>query len=68
MLDVLTALLSEAKMCEADKTVSLAHIELIDAVAARVIHRLKEMPTLDITRIEAPTMAELVLGGSFSDL
>jgi hypothetical protein len=36
LLDVLTAaLLSEGKMCEADKTVSSAHIELIGAVAER---------------------------------
>jgi len=39
LLDVLTAAsLSEGKVCAADKTVSSAHIELIDAVAARVQH------------------------------
>src|SRR6185503_19656864 len=68
LLDVLTAaLLSERKMCEADKTVWSAHIELIDAVAARVIHRLKEMPLANRTRIETATVAELTLGGSFAD-
>jgi hypothetical protein len=69
VLDVLTAaLVAEGKMCEADKTVSSAPIELIDAVAQRVIHRLKEMPTIDRTRIEAATVAELALGGSFNAL
>jgi hypothetical protein len=50
LLDVLTAaLVSEGKMCETDKTVSSAHTELIDAIAARVIHRLREMPIDDRT-------------------
>ena len=67
LLDVLTAaLVAEGKMREADKTLSSAHFELIDAVAARVIHRLNEMPIIGGTRIEAATVAELALGESFS--
>jgi len=69
LLDVLTAaLLSEGRMYEAGKAVSPAHTELIDAIAERVIHRLKEMPTVDATRIEAATVTELVLGGSLNGL
>jgi hypothetical protein len=44
LIDVLTATLtSEAKNRGAGTSVSLAHSELIDAVAMRVIHRLKEL-------------------------
>jgi hypothetical protein len=44
LIDVLAALLtSETKNFEAGTGVSLAHCELIDAVAVRVIHRLKEL-------------------------
>jgi hypothetical protein len=67
-VDGLTAaLVSEAKMYEVDKTVSPAHTELIAAVAARVIHRLRETPILDRKRIEAATLAEPAPGWSFSD-
>jgi hypothetical protein len=44
LIDVLTATLtSETKNFGAGAGVSLAHSELIDAVAVRVIHRLKEL-------------------------
>lgn len=65
MLDLLTATLISEKY-ESNKLASSAHPELIDAVASRVIQRLKEMPILGKTRIETPTIAELALNGKFT--
>lgn len=60
MLDLLTATLISEKY-ESNKLASSAHPELIDAVASRVIQRLKEMPIAQTADIALATIKELAL-------
>jgi len=62
LLDILTAALaSKGKRYGTDESVSSAHSELIDAVALRVIQRLKEFPMSGETKIQA---AAITMAGS----
>jgi len=64
LLDVLTATLASEGKPSLVSASSSAHSELIDAVAVRVIQRLKELPMGDETKIQAAAITERPVSGA----
>ena len=64
LLDVLTATLASQGTPSLVSATSSAHSGLIDAVALRVIQRLKELPMSDDMKIQAAAITEGSLSGA----